>query len=101
MAVEQENTQEQTSSGAAGRERGAPADRFIRLKKTKDGRWATLAEIGDERRDLNKEERVKLDKHPFDVWTDIVERYSKEGFESIEEDDMVRFKWFGIYQQRP
>ncbi len=71
------------------------------LKLTDDGRPATLAELGDARRELNKEERVKLDKHPFEVWRDIVERYTKEGFDSIEEDDMVRFKWYGIYQQRP
>jgi ferredoxin-nitrite reductase len=35
------------------------------------------------------------------VWDDIVNRYAKEGFASIEEDDMERFKWIGWYQQRP
>ncbi|HEU4963107.1 MAG TPA: nitrite/sulfite reductase [Bacilli bacterium] len=49
---------------------------------------------------LNKEEQMKQDKDGLDVLADI-HRYAKEGFESIEAGDFVRFKWYGIYQQKP
>lgn len=75
--------------------------RMAALKLTEDGRPATLAELGDARRELSKNERIKLEKSGLDVWADITERYAKEGFSSITEDDMERFKWWGIYQQRP
>jgi sulfite reductase beta subunit-like hemoprotein len=35
------------------------------------------------------------------VWKDVVERYASGGFASIDEDDFERFKWIGLYQQRP
>ncbi len=77
----------------AGRELSDRERRIaIKNKFTDDGRPATLAELGDARRELSSEERIKLDKHPFDVWEDIVERYSQQGFDSIDPDDMVRFK---------
>ncbi|WP_242867599.1 nitrite/sulfite reductase [Clostridium saccharobutylicum] len=31
----------------------------------------------------------------------IVEKYSKEGYNSITSDDMNRFKWAGVYEQKP
>jgi len=46
------------------------------------------------------EELIKQAKDGLDVWPDI-ERYSHEGFQAIDKDDMVRFKWYGVYQQRP
>ena len=49
---------------------------------------------------LIKEERIKQDKAGLDVLADIY-RYAKTGFASIDPDDMVRFKWHGVYQQRP
>ena len=49
---------------------------------------------------LIKEERIKQDKAGLDVLADIF-RYAKTGFASIDPDDMVRFKWHGVYQQRP
>ena len=49
---------------------------------------------------LNKEERIKKEKGGLDVYNDIL-RYAKTGFASIDPDDMVRFKWHGVYQQRP
>ncbi|MDQ3813077.1 MAG: hypothetical protein M3347_03900 [Armatimonadota bacterium] len=101
MAVESQANQPAQAQPPQSRALDRENRRIAALKLTEDGRPATLAELGDERRHLNKEERVKLEKHPFDVWQDIVERYSKEGFDSIDEDDMVRFKWYGIYQQRP
>ena len=49
---------------------------------------------------LIKEERIKQDKAGLDVWPTSI-RYAKTGFDSIDPDDMVRFKWHGVYQQRP
>src|SRR5438105_533382 len=49
---------------------------------------------------LNKMERIKKEKNPFEVWDDI-ERYAITGFDSIAPDDFDRFKWYGLYTQRP
>jgi sulfite reductase beta subunit-like hemoprotein len=49
---------------------------------------------------LIKEEQIKADKHPFDAWDDLI-RASREGFASIQPENFLRFRWFGIYQQRP
>ncbi|TCP54666.1 ferredoxin-nitrite reductase [Tumebacillus sp. BK434] len=49
---------------------------------------------------LNKEEQLKLEKDGLDVLHDI-HRYAKEGFEAIDPGDFIRFKWYGIYQQKP
>lgn len=49
---------------------------------------------------LNKMERIKKEKNPFEVWEDI-ERYAQTGFDSIHPDDFDRFKWYGLYTQRP
>jgi len=50
---------------------------------------------------LNETELMKLQKDGLDVIRDIVEKYAKEGYESIPSDDKNRFKWAGIYEQRP
>ncbi len=75
--------------------------RAAKLKFTEDGRPATLNALGDERAALTRNERLKIEKLPPLVWNDIVDNYSKNGFDSISEDDMERFKWVGVYQQRP
>jgi sulfite reductase beta subunit-like hemoprotein len=75
--------------------------RMAALKFTDDGRPATLAELGDARRELSNNERIKLEKPGPQVWKDVVERYATGGFESIDADDFERFKWIGLYQQRP
>ncbi|MGZ4122354.1 MAG: nitrite/sulfite reductase [Tumebacillaceae bacterium] len=49
---------------------------------------------------LNKEEQLKIEKDGLDVLEDI-HRYAKEGFASIDPGEFVRFKWYGIYQQKP
>ena len=49
---------------------------------------------------MTKMERIKKEKNPFEVWEDI-ERYAITGFDSIEPDDFDRFKWYGLYTQRP
>ena len=75
--------------------------RTAKLKLTEDGRPATLAEVGDARAEFSRNERLKIEKAAPLVWQDVVEKYSKTGFDSIDEDDMERFKWLGIYQQKP
>jgi ferredoxin-nitrite reductase len=75
--------------------------RLAALKLTEDGRLATLAELGDERRELNSSERIKLEKPGPKVWEDVLQRYATGGFASIDADDFDRFKWIGVYRQRP
>ncbi len=47
-----------------------------------------------------KEERLKKEKAGLDVYDDIL-RYARTGFETIDPGDFMRFKWYGVYQQRP
>ncbi|BCM90664.1 sulfite reductase [ferredoxin] [Abditibacteriota bacterium] len=75
--------------------------RAFALKYAEDGRPATLSALGDERATLTRNERIKVEKPGPQVWKDIVENYAKNGFDSISEDDLERFKWVGVYQQRP
>ena len=49
---------------------------------------------------ITKEERLKKEKAGLDVLADIY-RYAETGFGSIEAGDFMRFKWYGVYQQRP
>lgn len=58
---------------------------------------AAWAEDGSK---LNKMEYVKLEKDGLDVIHDIY-RYAKTGYASIDPDDMGRFKWAGVYEQKP
>jgi len=75
--------------------------RSAKLKFAEDGRPATLAAMGDDRATLTRNERIKIEKLPPLVWRDIVDNYAKNGYAAISEDDMERFKWVGVYQQRP
>ena len=45
-------------------------------------------------------ERVKAQKDCLDIWDDIP-RFAKGGFASISADDVIRLRWYGIYQQKP
>ena len=49
---------------------------------------------------MNENERIKQEKPPLEVLPDF-ERYAREGFASIHPDDFVRFRWYGLYQQKP
>lgn len=49
---------------------------------------------------MNENERIKQEKDGLDVLEDI-RRYSKTGFSSIHPDDMMRFRWYGVYEQKP
>ena len=46
------------------------------------------------------QEALKVAKDGIDVIHDIY-RYAKLGFKAIPEDDFDRFKWYGVYRQRP
>lgn len=48
----------------------------------------------------NKVEELKSQKDALDVWPDLL-RYSREGYEAISPDDMLRMRWYGIYEQQP
>ncbi|MBE1447080.1 nitrite/sulfite reductase [Paenibacillus sp. OAS669] len=50
---------------------------------------------------LNKVELQKLEKDGLDVIRTIIEKYAHEGYDAITEDDMNRFKWAGVYEQKP
>ncbi|WP_139487877.1 nitrite/sulfite reductase [Brevibacillus dissolubilis] len=50
---------------------------------------------------LHKVELQKLEKDGLDIIRTIIEKYSKEGYGSIPEDEMNRFKWAGVYEQKP
>lgn len=50
---------------------------------------------------LNEVEFIKLEKDGLDVIKTVIEKYSKEGYDSIPPDDMNRFKWAGVYEQKP
>ncbi|KZL92781.1 nitrite/sulfite reductase [Clostridium magnum] len=50
---------------------------------------------------LNEVEVIKIEKDGLDVIETIIEKYSKEGYDSITAEDMNRFKWAGVYEQKP
>ncbi len=49
---------------------------------------------------MNENERIKQEKPALEVFPDF-ERYAQTGFESIHPDDFLRFRWYGLYQQKP
>lgn len=54
-----------------------------------------------DRSKLNQVELIKLEKDGLDIIETIVNKYATEGYTSITADDMNRFKWAGVYEQRP
>src|SRR5207302_10940906 len=48
---------------------------------------------------MNKFEEIKATRDGLDVLPDI-ERYAREGWEAITDDDKVRLKWYGIFARR-
>lgn len=69
--------------------------RPARAKKP-EGQWKI-----DGTAPLNRDEEVKQEEAALDVKQRVIDVYSKQGFESIPEDDVLkRFKWLGIYTQR-
>jgi ferredoxin-nitrite reductase len=45
---------------------------------------------------MNKFERVKNEKDGLDVFPDLM-RAAAEGWESLDDDDLMRLKWYGLY----
>jgi ferredoxin-nitrite reductase len=45
---------------------------------------------------MNKFEQIKAAKDGLDVWPDI-ERYAREGWQAIADDDKARLKWYGLF----
>ncbi len=45
-------------------------------------------------------EAMKKAKDGLDVWDDLL-RYAQTGFDTITPEDMLRLRWYGIYQQQP
>ncbi|WP_128896814.1 nitrite/sulfite reductase [Longirhabdus pacifica] len=50
---------------------------------------------------LNKVELLKLEKDGLDIIRTIIDEYSKKGYASIPEEELNRFKWAGVYEQKP
>jgi ferredoxin-nitrite reductase len=48
---------------------------------------------------MNKFEEIKAEKDGLEIWPDI-ERYAREGYDSISDDDKVRMKWYGVFFRR-
>src|SRR5438105_3982831 len=48
----------------------------------------------------NSIERLKREKHPIDVMDELPELIER-GYESISEEDVVRFMWYGLYHDKP
>lgn len=49
---------------------------------------------------MNEQERIKQQKCGLDVKEDIF-RYARTGYRSIPPDDLYRFRWYGLYAQKP
>jgi ferredoxin-nitrite reductase len=60
----------------------------------KEVKWANDSTI-------NKFEQAKLEKDGLDIIPLILDKYSKEGYGSIDPSEFDFFKWAGVYQQRP
>ena len=48
----------------------------------------------------NSVERLKLEKHPYDVIHDIP-RFIEMPYEDIPEEDILRMQWYGLYHDKP
>src|SRR5215471_17112551 len=48
----------------------------------------------------NNVERLKRDKHPLEIVNDI-DDLAQKNYLDISEEDMVRFQWYGLYQDKP
>ncbi len=49
---------------------------------------------------MNKIEELKLEKDGLDIKADIA-RFAKEGWESLDEADLTRLKWYGLFLRKP
>ncbi|MDL9935518.1 nitrite/sulfite reductase [Gordonia sp. ABSL1-1] len=73
-----------------------PARKPRPAKRRAEGQW----KLGY-REPLNPNEQVKKDDNPLNVRARIENIYSKQGFESIDKQDLRgRMRWWGLYTQR-
>ncbi len=87
-----------TAPDTTSRGRTAAAQRpTVRPRRKKgEGQWA----LGY-REPLNPNEQSKKDDHPLNVRARIENIYAKQGFASIDPNDLRgRFRWYGLYTQR-
>ena len=87
-----------TAPDTASRGRTAAAQRpAVRPRRKKgEGQWA----LGY-REPLNPNEQSNKDDHPLNVRARIENIYAKQGFASIDPNDLRgRFRWYGLYTQR-
>jgi sulfite reductase (ferredoxin) len=80
-----------------GRAATAPRQKATNPRRKKgEGQWA----LGY-REPLNPNEQSKKDDHPLNVRARIENIYAKQGFASIDPNDLRgRFRWYGLYTQR-
>ncbi|ASR04074.1 nitrite/sulfite reductase [Gordonia rubripertincta] len=85
------------AAGEAGTEKPArPARKARPAKRRAEGQW----KLGY-REPLNPNEQVKKDDNPLNVRARIENIYSKQGFDSIDKQDLRgRMRWWGLYTQR-
>ena len=48
---------------------------------------------------MNKFEKLKAEKDGLDVYDALI-RASRDGWESLDDDDVKRLKWYGLYQHK-
>ncbi|SDU43781.1 nitrite/sulfite reductase [Gordonia westfalica] len=76
--------------------RARPARKARPVKRRAEGQW----KLGY-REPLNPNEQVKKDDNPLNVRARIENIYSKQGFDSIDKQDLRgRMRWWGLYTQR-
>ncbi|WP_168704376.1 nitrite/sulfite reductase [Gordonia paraffinivorans] len=86
---------DQTADTSAEK-RARPARKARPVKRRAEGQW----KLGY-REPLNPNEQVKKDDNPLNVRARIENIYSKQGFDSIDKQDLRgRMRWWGLYTQR-
>lgn len=50
--------------------------------------------------EINPRERLKAEKHPLDILSELPE-IIKKGYEETPEEDLVRLQWYGLYHDKP
>ncbi|MCD2143932.1 nitrite/sulfite reductase [Gordonia paraffinivorans] len=86
---------DQTADTSAEK-RARPTRKARPVKRRAEGQW----KLGY-REPLNPNEQVKKDDNPLNVRARIENIYSKQGFDSIDKQDLRgRMRWWGLYTQR-
>jgi len=50
--------------------------------------------------EINPRERLKAEKHPLDILSELSE-IIKKGYEETPEENLVRLQWYGLYHDKP